>query len=242
MNTKTIIWVVFLFTLAVLLPHTAWFFRQFEPDTQYNLFNIGIMIVVGDIVSWVAAIAFESAIAVFAHKLSQRIEIKVRGASDFELFRKRYINPYAFGLLLAWGISTTANYAHAVEYGKEIALFTQWGIGVNIASLVSGAVLPTCSFIFAWILSDVNYDEQKGNDELTAAKSEITTLRGELKKFQSHAGTINELFSNVKSDKIRAIIRLWPDLQNNAIALMAGSKDSQVSRIRKEFVKPSKTE
>ena len=228
-NSKTIIWIVFIFTLIVLLPHTAWFFRQFEPtDNPVNIF--GVMISWGDVVSWIAAIAFESAIAVFAHKLSIHINHTVKVRGRWRKFQARYLNAFSFGLAIAWLISTVSNYAHAIEYAKPIALFTQWGIGVNVSALVSGAILPTCSFLFARILSDVNEAEAGNEDELTEAKKELGIAKRELSNLRNQLTKTAGLFSNNKKESILAAHELWPELNNAGIAVIAKCTPAHVSK------------
>ena len=230
-KTITIIWIVFIFTLIVLLPHTAWFFRQFEPtDQTVNLFN-SVSLSWGDVVSWVAAIAFESAIAVFTHKLSVHINQTARMKSGWKKFRARYLNAFSFGLAIAWIISTVSNYAHAVEYGKPIALFTQWGIGVNVSALVAGAILPTCSFLFARILSDVNESETQDETELQRANSDNRRLSQELRSLQGQLTKSQGLFANNKKDVICTAHNLWPELPHSALAKIANSSSAYVSQI-----------
>jgi hypothetical protein len=66
---NTLLWVIYLALLAVLLPHTAWAFSRFEPQTAGWL---GIPW--GIVTAWAAAFAFEAAIAALTHRLARRIE------------------------------------------------------------------------------------------------------------------------------------------------------------------------
>jgi len=59
--SNIVLWSIYLALLGVLLPHTAWAFSMFEPERWAWL-------------GWVAAIAFEGAIAAFTWKLKQNIE------------------------------------------------------------------------------------------------------------------------------------------------------------------------
>lgn len=220
----------FIFLLIVLLPHTAWFFRQFESDESAILIK-AFSFSVSDLVSWIAAISFESAIAVFTHKLSTHISNIPNRGKPLQKFSKRYLNAYSLGLFIAWIISTTANYAHAVEYGRSIKLFTQWGISLHWSALFSGAILPTCSFLFARILSDVSEDELHEQDELTKVKREQSATKRELTRVQSQLTKTAGLFSDSKKVKVETILALWPDIPKNAVASMAGCSPAYVTRI-----------
>lgn len=69
LNTDKILWLVYLALLAVLLPHTAWAFSNFEPQ------RAGVLgIHWGSVTAWAAAFAFEAAIATLTHKLARHIE------------------------------------------------------------------------------------------------------------------------------------------------------------------------
>ena len=102
--SRIVLWVVYLALLGVLLPHTAWAFGQFEP---YGWRWLG----------WVAAVAFEGAIAAFTWRLAERIENTPRYRSGNVAGRKfayRYLNIYSTGLIVAIVVSAFANWAHAV--------------------------------------------------------------------------------------------------------------------------------
>ena len=92
--TTLVLWLVYVFLLAVLLPHTAWAFRQFEPDDARV---IGWGVSSSDLVSYVGALAFEAAIAVLTHKLAAHIEATekvARKLSEFERLKLRYGNAF----------------------------------------------------------------------------------------------------------------------------------------------------
>jgi hypothetical protein len=171
--TTKILWVVYIGLLLVLLPHTAWAFESMEPQG-------------GKITAWIAAIAFESAIAVLTHKLAKHIETTAKIKGRWSRFAARYFNPFAFGLGMATIVSALANLAHAVEFGKPLAIFTQWGIPQSLYSFAFGGVLPVVSLIFARVLSDVVDTEEAPNPELDAAKATIQDLRRKFAESEQH--------------------------------------------------------
>jgi hypothetical protein len=104
--SNTFLWVIYLALLAVLLPHTAWAFSRFEPQTDGWL-----SVRWGLITAWAAAFAFEAAIAALTHKLANRIQMTPRytaGRVWLRRFVYQYINAYAAGLLVALGVSALA--------------------------------------------------------------------------------------------------------------------------------------
>jgi len=93
-TTTYILWIVFIGLLLVLLPHTAWLFRQFE--APYS----GDGIDWGWITAGAGAFAFEAAIAVLTHKLAKHFEdapkrfhLGPKYISDWPKFKYRYLNP-----------------------------------------------------------------------------------------------------------------------------------------------------
>lgn len=182
-KTTIILWAVFIGVLLVLLPHTAWTFRQFEPVESPAILG---SFDAADLVSYVAALAFESAIAVLTHKLAKHIEAMRRGKSRWEKFEYRYLNPFAFGLFAATAISMLANLAHAVEFGTAMQIFTKWGIPPAVYSVAFGGILPLVSLTFARVLSNVVEDEEAPNPELDQAKVTIQELRRKFAESEQH--------------------------------------------------------
>jgi hypothetical protein len=182
-TTTKILWAVFISILLVLLPHTAWMFRQFEPVDSVRLFG---EFDAADLLSYVAAFAFEAAIAVLIHKLSKHIEAMKRGKSRWEKFSYSYLNPFAAGLYFATAISMLANLAHAVQFGTSVAIFAQWGIPSWVYSVAFGGILPIVSLTFARVLSNISDDEDAPNPDLEAAKATIQDLRRKFAESEQH--------------------------------------------------------
>ena len=168
---NTLLWVIYLALLAVLLPHTAWAFSRFEPQTAGWL---GVSW--GIVTAWAAAFAFEAAIAALTHKLAGRIEATPRYTAGRILLRRigyQYLNAYAAGLFVALGVSGLANFAHAVEYSQDFAIFGRYQVPPLLYSLTFGAILPLVSLLFARILGDTTETEATADPELTEAKQTI---------------------------------------------------------------------
>lgn len=173
-TTTQILWAVFFALLLVLLPHTAWMFRQFEPLESEVFAGSWTW---ADVVSYVAAFAFEAAIAVLIHKLAKRIEETPKRMTRGQKFVYQYLNAISFGLLVATLVSGMANLAHAVQFGQVIKIFTEWGIEPKVYSFAFGGILPLVSLTFARVLSNVVENEELPNPELTEAKQTIAALR-----------------------------------------------------------------
>jgi hypothetical protein len=124
-TVNRILWAVYLSLLGVLLPHTAWAFQNFEPETEAGG---------NSVVAWTAAFAFEASIAVLMHKLSGHIDRTPRRLLAWAKFQYRYLNAYSLGLLAAIAVSSLANLAHAVEFGRSMAIFTLWKISLPMRS------------------------------------------------------------------------------------------------------------
>jgi hypothetical protein len=169
-TTTKILWMVFISILLVLLPHTAWLFRQFEPADSVKLLE---EFDAADLLSYIAAFAFESAIAVLIHKLAKHIESMKKGKTAWAKFSYSYLNPFAVGLYIATAISMLANLAHAVEFGVSIKIFTEWGVPAWVYSVAFGGILPLVSLTFARVLSNVTDDEDGPNPELTEANTRL---------------------------------------------------------------------
>lgn len=166
--SSTFLWIIYLALLTVLLPHTAWAFRRFEPQPAGWL---GVPW--GMVAAWAAAFAFEAAIAALTHKLARRIEQTPRYTAGRVLLRRvsyQYLNAYAAGLFVALGVSALANFAHPVEYSRDSAIFGHYNVPPLLYSLTFGAILPLVLLLFARILGDSKDTEAAANPELTAAK------------------------------------------------------------------------
>ncbi len=229
--TTKLLWIIYIGLLVVLLPHTAWLFAQFEP-----------LNILGDMAAWAGAFAFEASIAALTHKLARHIEAGPKRALPWTRFRYRYLNAYAAGLILAVAVSALANLAHAVQFGKPLAIFTVWGIEPKVYQLAFGAILPLVSLLFARVLSNVSESEEEPNTELDAAKAELTALRRELREANARAeqaelrlnavgDLVVRLFGNEKRERILAAVEKWPKLTAAAIAVITETSPSYVSEV-----------
>lgn len=226
-RTTWALWAVYGALLAVLLPHTAWAFSQFEPETTW-----------GRIIGWLAAIAFEFAIAVLTAKLALHISEAPNSKRPLVRFRRFYVNAYAAGLVVAIGVSTLANLAHAVQFGRDMALFARWGIPFGVYAVAFGAILPVVSLLFARVLSNVREDEAEENAELVTANKELTDVRRQLREAnrrveiaERSAAFLLELTAEDKAKRILAIRERWPGLQPAAIAVIAEASKSYVTEV-----------
>lgn len=252
--TTSILWAVYISLLLVLLPHTAWAFRAWEPPIgqTWEIYN---GYTASDFTAFVAAFAFEAAIATLTHKLSKRIEKKVRGGW-WEKFLYRYVNPISAGLLIATLVSGLANLAHAVEFGSSLRIFTEWGLPPKLYSFAFGGVLPITSLIFANVLSNVVEDEEAPNPELIKANETIADMRKKLheserlaklaedrakqaeekaqraeSRFDALGDVVKYLFGEDKRQRIIIARRQWPQLPGSAIAVISGTSQSYVSEV-----------
>jgi vacuolar-type H+-ATPase subunit H len=238
-NSNTVLWAVFIALLLVLLPHTAWAFSNFEPDGN------GL----GSLSAWAAAVAFEAAIAVLVHKLAKHIEQAPRRRTFAGRMSARYLNAYAAGLVLALAVSTFANLSHAVEFGRPMRIFTEWGWSPGLYAVAFGAVLPFTSLLFARVLSNVSEAEQEANPELDKAREEIRVLRAQVRdaersrataeqamrdaeqRFAAAGDLMARLFAEDKRQRILFVAEQWPGLPQRAIAVIAETSPSYVSEV-----------
>ena len=225
--STVLLWAIYLALLGVLLPHTAWAFGQFEPDGTAGL-------------GWIAALAFEGAIAAFTWRLKELIENTPNHKDAWKRFRKRYLNIYALGLLVAIGVSSLANWAHSVEYGQAFTVFETYRIPPLLYTVAFGAILPACSLLFARILADVQDNEQEVNAEIVELKRVNIELRRELKAAETRlvraedaARLLLELTAEDKAQRILAASNQWPNLSQVALAQIAGASPSYVSQVLK---------
>ncbi len=191
--TTIILWIVYILLLLVLLPHTAWAFKNWEP--------LGVQL--SEITSYAAAFAFEAAIATLTHKLAKHIEdtkvVKTQkknqdgtvnmAVDKWATFLKRYVNAFSFGLVIVTAVSALANLAHAVEFGRTLKIFTEWGISQKIYSLAFGGILPLVSLVFARVLSNVSDDEDAPNPELDEARKTLAAVRKQLHETEQRANS-----------------------------------------------------
>jgi len=224
---NALLWLVYLSLLAVLLPHTAWAFNRFEPDG-----------LAGQATGWAAAFAFEAAIAVLTHKLAKHIEAVKRGKRRFV---RRYLNAYSVGLIVAMLVSALANLAHAVQFGRELAIFGQWGVPFGVYAVAFGGILPLVSLLFARVLSNVVDTETEENTELIAAKAAIKEVRRELDAANKRAmlaeerfaaiGDFARLYAPEKRERILFVNREWPKLPRRSVAIMTDSSPGYVTEV-----------
>jgi hypothetical protein len=245
--SNTLLWIIYLALLAVLLPHTAWAFGRFEPRTAGWL---GISW--GIVTAWAAAFAFEAAIAALTHRLARRIEATPRytaGRVPLRRLSYQYLNAYAAGLFVALAVSALANFAHAVEYSQDFAIFGRYQVPPLLYSLTFGAVLPLVSLLFARILGDTAESESTANPELIKAKQTIKELRAELDaaqvlisdtkaradsaelRFAATGDLFARLFAEEKRQRILAASERWPELPAASIAIIASASPGYVSEV-----------
>lgn len=235
------LWIIYVALLAVLLPHTAWAFGQFEPQ-GLSLFKIHV-------VGWVGALAFEGAIAALTWRLKEAIETAKRANKPFLRFWRKYGNVYSIGLLVAIGVSSAANWAHAEEFGRAFAVFARYSIPSTLYSVAFGGILPLCSLLFAHVLAKEQESEKQESEALTKANDRIKSLKDELAEMK-HQVTVAEVARNEaeqrfaaageifvrlmaedKRERILAAYQLWPELPQRHIAYIAGASDGYVSEV-----------
>ncbi len=270
--TTKLLWAVFGSLLVVLLPHTAWMFSKFEPPASeafvlFSWWNGGVqyLVTTSDVISYVAAFAFEAAIAVLVHKLSEHIsntprsirmvegKIKKDFFTNLRVAAYQYINPIGFALAIVTAVSALANLAHAVEYGQTLEIMEKWGISLKVYTFAFGAILPVLSLTFARVLSVVTDDEAEENPELTRANQTIKELRKQIhetelrqraaedrarvaeERFGAMGDLVKHLFAEDKRQRIIFVRKQWPELPGNAISIITGASPSYVSETLKEF-------
>lgn len=225
-----ILWFVYIMLLAVVLPHTEWAFRQFEPNAQMGF------------TSWAAAFAFEAAIAALTHKLSKHIEETPKKLTPFAKFKFRYLNSYSLGLIFSLAISTMANLAHAVEFGQTMLIFAKWNIPFGAYAFSFGAVLPVVSYTFASVLSNVSEADTDEDPAMVELRNTIAALRKNLhesetlrKQAEARFSAMGDIFiklaSNDKRERILAAAERWPSMTGAAIALLCDSSAAYVSEV-----------
>ena len=230
--TERALWGIYIALLVVLLPHTAWAFGQFEPEKFRWL-------------GWVAALAFEGAIAALTWKLKDRIETTPRYTTGWKWGRRfahQYINVFGLGLLLAVAVSSLANWSHAVKFGGD---FSVYGIPPLVYSIVFGAILPVCSLLFANILADTTTTEHQENEKVRELSGTIRELRGEVRQAEQRAKLAEQRFEAIgdlailltsedKRERILAVHNQWEELPKRSVALIAGASPGYVSDVLSE--------
>lgn len=241
--TNRILWGVYLALLGVLLPHTAWAFGRFESDST-GLFGLKW----GQAIAWLAAFAFEAAIAALTSKLAKHIETTPRYSSGNVALRKfsyRYLNAYSVGLVVSIGVSMVANLAHVVEFGRPLAIFKESWASSGLYSVAFGAILPLVSLLFVLVLSNVTETEQGEDEVLVEAKATIRELRKELRTAEARAsdaetrfGAAGDLFARLfaaeKRVRILAVAETWPALPQSSVAKIAESSPAYVSEVLRD--------
>ncbi|MBN1348391.1 hypothetical protein JXJ21_03215 [candidate division KSB1 bacterium] len=236
--TTKLIWAIYISLLAVLFPHTAWFFSKFEPFAA-----------VGNLSAWFGAFAFEASIAALTHKLAKHIDQTPKRISARAKFRYRYLNAFSLGLVTSVAISALANLSHAVEFGQNMAIIDGWGIEPKVYQFAAGGILPLVSLLFARILSNVTETEDEEIPELTEAKGAVTDLRKRLRDSEAQRADLEEraklaeqrfdaagdlfasLFAEEKRQRILAAAQKWPRLPASAISIIADASPSYVSEV-----------
>lgn len=225
-----LLWIVYLCLLGVLLPHTAWAFSQFEP-----LGNLGTA------TAYMAATAFEMAIAGLTHKLAKHIESTPKRTKGLRRFRYYYVNSYSLGLVASIGVSSLANLAHAVQFGRRIKIFDEYDVPFGLYAVAFGAILPIISLLFARVLSNVSEDGE-GEEELDLANKTIRDLRTKLHdvegraldaegRFEAAGDLFAELMRKNKRDRIIELAERFPELPGRSIAIITESSPSYVSEV-----------
>lgn len=228
--STVLLWAVYLALLGVLLPHTAWAFSRFEPAGPSSL-----------ALGWVAAIAFEGAIAAFTWRLKERIEHTPRysaGSVAWRKFRHRYLNIYSLGLVVAIGVSSLANWAHSVEYAADFGIFSRYSVPPLLYTVAFGAILPACSLLFARILADVTDSEGQADSATVELRSELREVKHQLRESERQlvraedaARLLLDLTAEDKARRILAAHEQWPDLSQAILAQLVGASASYVSQV-----------
>lgn len=253
-SANTLLWAIYIALLVVLLPHTAWTFSQFE-----DLAPGALGVQWGKVIAWVAAFAFEAAIAVFTHKLTDHNSSCPRYSSGnvaWRTFSYKYLNPFSVALTLALAYSALANFTHAVEFGQPLAAFGGWSLAPMFYSVTFGATLPACSLVFALVLSSAVESAEVPNAELAKARDKLTAVRGELRDAKeglaeseasldqakselaqakaafAEANTLGgRLFSTEKKQRILFAFERWPGISRSVIAELTDSSGAYVSEV-----------
>lgn len=241
-SVYNLLWVVYFLFLGVLMPHTAWTFGQFQEDKSGT-----------NPLAWMLAFSVELVIAVFTHKLAEYLSSR-RRAKGWAILSK-WVNGYSVGLFMVLVISSIANLAYAVQFSGDLAVFDRWKIPAEVYEFTFGAMLPFVSLVFALVLSKMADDEQDEDPKLSEAKNQVLELRQKLRESEQvrktaeqerdkaieRFGTLTDIAAifvqETKKERIAAIYRRWPSLNNSAIETLADASPAQVSEVVKELRK-----
>jgi hypothetical protein len=151
--------------------------------------------------------------------------------------------------LVAVGVSVSANFGHAVEFGRDFVIFGQHKIPPLLHSLAFGGILPPASLMFAPILANMAETEAGANSEQTQVKQTIRELRSDLEATEEHladpearaiaaeqrfaaAGElVVQLFAQEKRQRILAAAERRLELPAYSVAVAEGASASYVSSI-----------
>jgi hypothetical protein len=260
--TTNILWLVFFSVLLVLFPHAAWAFANWEPTEGIDFYGVAVP----QLSHYMAAFAFEAAIAVLTHKLSEKISktkpimkmvknidgTTTKVTDIWKTFVARYVNSFSFLLIIFTGVSIMGNLAHAVEFGREMAIFAAWGIPKEIYVVAFGGSLPIISLGFASVLSNVVEDEEAPNPELQKAETALAEAKKALRESElrlkaaeekarladERFGRLGELVKNLFAEeaqkRIVSAYKLWSKLPQASIAIIANASPSFVSETLKQ--------
>lgn len=234
-RTYKILWTAFIFLLLVLLPHTAWYFGHAEDQTAVMIPFLNLSIVPGLITAWGAALAFESAIAIFTHLLAKHIEKTPNYTEWQKRAWRRYGNVYTVALFVSLLVSISANYRHALTFSQDVYI-----------AITTGAILPICSFLFARALAnktdsepepneaerEVNGKIREQNKTIREQNTEIERLNTQLTAANAYRTLFDETLD--AAERIRSAAQLFPNVSQNTIAQILNLSKSYVSTVFSE--------
>ena len=214
---------IYLALLAVLFPHTAWMFGQFERG------GVGP-------VAYAAAFAFEAAIYVLTKRLAKHIERTPRytsGRVRWRRFQHRWLNAYAVGLFASIAVSSLANWAHAVEFAATVEVYGAYGIPPLLFSVGFGGVLSFVSLLFALVLAEM--PEAEADSEVADLRRELAQAERRARKAEDAARFVLELAAEDKARRIEAArglgAHIGRELPQSMIAVLADASPSYVSEV-----------
>jgi len=144
-----------------------------------------------------------------------------------------------------------ANFGHAVEFGRDSAIYGSHRVPPLLYSLAFGDILPLVSLMFAWILANTAGVEAGANPERTKAKQTIKELQSDLNVTEEHLadavaranaaeqrfGAAGDLFARLfaeeKRQRILAAAEQWPGLPASSIAIITSASPGYVSEVLK---------
>lgn len=215
--------------LLVLTPHTAWAFSKFEPGD-----GIGWP-------AWAAAVFFEAVIAVLTEAAVEHLRRTPNYTAGRVWLRRwgyRLQNAPLWMLVIAVGVSTLANFAHAVEFSAAMQVFSEFRHAERVYQVAFGAILPMVSLVYAVVLASTE-SEPPANPDLTRANSTIRELRQRVRSLEGELNAaksaVRPEFAALNADDKRARIlaahQLWPELPGRSIAVITGSSPAHVSEV-----------